>query len=435
MTKKTRYFLLAACVLIFLILAPLMVLYVRGISFNFNTGSFVTNGILSVRSVPNSAAIYLDGRLRRDSSGDLDFIVPGEHQLTLKKPGYQDWSKRLEVEEGQVTWANPSFGDIYLLFKQPPVVTVATGVQDFYFHNGEAVLLEKNNLIAASGTNLGNQTLFTLPQPANTIAAADASGKNFVLSETANSPAAAAYLFFSLNDGKFTKLSGLFSTPSEFAFSEGGQLYALSDGQLYAIDPDAQTKTLLFSGVKTFGLQDGSVYFIQNNASGTPELLVSQPPFNQTQTLFANLPAFNQAHLYITFQKQIFLLADNTLYLANNSMGQMAGNVSVAKFEAQTSILAIVDSGELDYFDPLTGNLNFVTRSSGALADLQIRQNIGYALFRTGSEIDAIELDTRDRQNQYVIYNGSDIKKTAVDNAGKNLVVLDGTELNTLTIR
>ena len=66
---------------------------------------------------------------------------------------------------------------------------------------------------------------------------------------------------------------------------------------------------------------------------------------------------------------------------------------------------------------------------------MQIRPGIGYAVFQKENEIDAVELDTRDRQNQYVLYNGADIKKTVADSNGQNLVVLDGDELKIVTIR
>ena len=439
MTKKTRYFLLAACVLFFLIVAPLMVLYVRGVTFNFKTRTFVATGILAVRSVPNNVDIYLDGRQRRSSAGDLRFVAPGEHEVTLKKSGYGDWSKRLLVEPGQVVWANPAFGSIYLLMSKPPVISIATGVRDFYYQNGRALLLTKNNLLTVSGTGLKNQQIFSLPQPADSIIADDAGGKNFILSgtypPTGGATSSPAYLFFNTDSGKFTKLSGLFSGQTEFKFSDSGRLYALNKEILYSIDPENLAKHPLFNEVDTFSLQGSSVYFIQNSATSTTALIISQAPFNQTQTLFASLPPFSKAQLFITYQKQIFLLADNNLYLLNNSMQELADNVSLCQFEPSSSLLAVLHSGELDYFDPLSGNLNFVTRSSVALSNLQIRPGIGYAIFQKDQEIDAVELDTRDRQNQYVLYNGTDIKKSATDSGGQNLVVLDGDELKIVTIR
>jgi len=47
----------------------------------------------------------------------------------------------------------------------------------------------------------------------------------------------------------------------------------------------------------------------------------------------------------------------------------------------------------------------------------------------------AIELDARDSQNQYQLYRGADIKKFFVDDAGKNVLVLDGGTLKSLFIR
>jgi hypothetical protein len=385
--------------------------------------------------VPNNVDVYLDGRQSRSSAGDLRFVAPGEHEVTLKKTGYGDWSKRLLVEPGQVVWANPTFGSIYLLMSKPPVVSIATGVRDFYYQNGRALLLTKNNLLTVSGAGLKNQQIFALPQPADSIIADDAGGKNFILSDEQNASATPAYLFFNADSGKFTRLSGLFSGQTEFKFSGSGQLYALNKEVLYSVDPENLAKNPLFDEVDTFSLQGSSVYFIQSSATGTPALIVSQAPFNQTQTLFASLPPFGKAQIFITYQKQIFLLADNNLYLLNNSMQELADNVSLCQFEPSSSLLAVLHSGELDYFDPLSGNLNFVTRSSAALSNLQIRPGIGYAIFQKDQKIDAVELDTRDRQNQYVLYNGTDIKKSVTDSNGQNLIVLDGDELKIVTIR
>lgn len=435
MTKKARYFLLAACVAVFLILAPLMVLYVRGITFNFKTGAFVQTGILAVRSEPGSVDVYLDGQKRLSKAGDLRFILPGEHQVTLKKPKFNDWGKRLEVLSGQVVWANPAFGSIYLLLSQPPVAEVADGVLDFDYRNGTALVLTKNNLAIASGAGLKTQKNITLPMPLSSIIAEDAAGKNFILAVSPGASGTPADLFFNSDSGKFGDLSKLFAGQTEFRFSDNGQLYALNKKTLYSVDPLGQTKNLIFNNIEAFGLQDGSVYFIQKSPTGTPALIVTEPPFNQTQTLFAALPNFNQVQIFITYQKQIFIKADDSLFLANNSMSKLADNVELVQFDPSSSVLAVLHAGELDYFDPLAGNLNFVTRSSGVLSNLQIRQNIGYALFQKGQEIDALELDTRDHQNQYVLYNGTDIKKAAINGGGQYLLVLDGGTLKILTIR
>ena len=433
MTKKTRYFLLTICVLIFVVLAPLIILYVRGITYDFQTRSFVKTGILAIRTIPNNPEVFLDGKLK--SAGDIRFVLPGEHEVVLKKPGYFDWGKRLQVNQGQVEWASPSFSNVYLLFSQPPVQNFATSVLDFYFQNQNITYLTTQNISINSGGDFSNAQNYSLPAMVNFIAAADSSGKNFVLTNSSSTGQQSELLFFNADSGSFNDLTPLFKNPTKFIFGNGGQLFALNNSILYSVNPQAKTKTAIFTGVKAFTVLDGNLYYIQQSSSSTPALLFSQQPFSQSQTLFANLPNFSQAEIFVTFEKKIFLLADSTLYLSNNSMAELANDINAKNFSQTDSLLAIIHSGELDYFDPLSGNSNFVTRSSGNLSNFFIKNSIGYALYQKDNQIFAIELDTRDRQNQYVLYTGTNIKKFAVSGDAKTLTVLDGEELKSVTIR
>ena len=113
MVKKTRYFIIAIGFVFFLIAAPVIVLYVKGVNFDFDSKSFIQTGILAVRSNPTDAAIFLDGQQKRQNQGDVKFLVPGAYQVQIKKAGYSDWSKRLNVEAGQVTWASPAYSSVY----------------------------------------------------------------------------------------------------------------------------------------------------------------------------------------------------------------------------------------------------------------------------------------------------------------------------------
>src|SRR6185436_4945171 len=105
MTQKSRYLLLLLGFVVFAILAPLTVLYVRGISFNFKTGKFLPTGMLAIRSDPGTVDVFLNGKLIRKKAGDFPFLTPGDYHIELKKEGYSSWSKHLGVLPGQVSWA------------------------------------------------------------------------------------------------------------------------------------------------------------------------------------------------------------------------------------------------------------------------------------------------------------------------------------------
>ena len=424
MTKKSRYSLLLAGFIIFVVLAPLIVLYVRGESYNFKTHSFVATGIFGIQAQPKSVDIFLDGVEKRSSAGDIKFVPAGEYQLTLKKSGYQSWSKRLAITAGQVTWANPANNYIYLLLSAPAAKTLDQTVLDFYGTPDNFVYLTGSDITIGS-------THYSLPENADKILAHDAGNKNFVLEGASTSPQ--TLLYFNSDSGNFTDLSVLFSTMPQMQFSGSGDLFALSAGNLYTVDAANKIKTPIFQNVKAFYAQGNDLYYIQEKL-GALSLFVSQEPFAQSQTLLTTAPNFQSGNLIVTFEKKIFLEADNSLYEDTGTFEQISNNVANFNFDPNTSILSFFHSGEFDYIDS-NQNLNFITRTGQSLNNLAINTNIGYAFYSTNSQLTAIELDTRSNQNQYVLYTGTNIEKFSVDSSGQNILVMDDGELKSLKIR
>lgn len=434
MTRKTRYLLIALGFVVFFVLAPIMVLYVRGIAYDPATNSFVKTGLLAVRSQPGSVAIFLDGKLVRTSQSDINFLTPGSYDVTLEKPGYQSWSKRLPVAAGQVTWANPANSYIYLFLEKPEATTVKEDVLDFSAQGDSLAYLTSADFWLGSVSNPKQAKSYLLPKSVNKILVEDSSGKNFALGSS-TTPATSLLLDFDASSGKFYDLSGLFSAPPQLQFGPSGQLYALSNSVLYNVNAAKKTKTPLFSGVEAFVTQNNSLYFVQALETGGWQLLVSDAPFAENQILLSDLPQFRQGRLFVNFEKQILLLADGNLYLANSSMQILASGVSSADFGPNSGAPPVVHGGELDYYDSSLQNLDFITRSSDQPKNPVIKNNIDYAFYADQNLIYAIELDTRDSQNQYALYMGTALQKFFVDSAGKNILVLDGGILKTLPIR
>ena len=413
---------------VFLILAPTIVLYVRGITYDFSKKAFVTTGILAMRLEPKDANIYLNNKLKRESSGDIKFILPGEYDVTVKKDGYFTWSKRLSVESGQVAWGSPAYNKIYLLLKNPLAQKLADNVIDAYGESDNLVYLSKSNLNIIPMANPTTAKTFPLPFELNKIVTADADLNNIILSASGTK-----LTLFNKPTEKFLDLSAMFENGAEFGFN-GNDIYALSSGTLFSVDPNKKIKNQLFSDVKAFYFQDNLLYFVQNTSSQKPALYTSKAPFSSSQVLLNNLPDFSVGKLFITYEKQIFLLADKTLYLANSTMEKMVEDISFSNFQKTDSALALIHLGQADFFDPLAHNFNYVTRTTENLNSLIVRNSIGQAFYISSGKINSIELDTRDKQNQHLLYNGT-AEKFFVDRAAKNIILLDGGILKSMIIR
>lgn len=87
-------------------ISTILYLYTSGYRLNKdNKGVIDINktGMISIKSLPDGASVYLDGTLRTATNDTISGVKPGEHQLKIVKKGFVDWNKNLEVFEQLVT--------------------------------------------------------------------------------------------------------------------------------------------------------------------------------------------------------------------------------------------------------------------------------------------------------------------------------------------
>ena len=60
-------------------------------------------GMISAKSNPQAANVYLDGKLITSTNNSLSGIQPGKHNLRIVKNGYVEWQKDIEVFPELVT--------------------------------------------------------------------------------------------------------------------------------------------------------------------------------------------------------------------------------------------------------------------------------------------------------------------------------------------
>ena len=428
MNKKVRYLLLLFGFIIFLIISPLIILYVSGITFDPQSKTFVRTGILAVRSQPTSAEIFLNNKLVRKNQGDIKFLTAGEYQVEIKKDGFKPWNKRLSVYKGQVTWANPAFNYIYLFFNEPKIQKLQSGVLDFYKNGDKLTTLTQEGITVASVNDPSHGQTYPLTSKFSKILAADQSGNNLILTDSGSELG-----IFNVNTGKLYSLSGLFDSLPKLQFDANGNLYALYKDTLYVVDFHNQTKAMVLKNIAAFYWQENNLYYAKQAERGY-SLQFSQPPFRQNQSLLADFSADPNLEMYVTFDKQILLVTGGSLYtVGEKGLTQLADSVQNVNFDASGNIFSIIHLGQLDYFG--SGNLNFVTRKSGIISNAVINTQIAEAFFNDKNRLSAIELDSRDNQNTYILYEGKDLKKFFVDDVGKNILVLDDGELKSLVVR
>lgn len=125
MTLRRRYTLIVLGAIIFAIAAPVMVLGIRGITYDFSNKRFVKTGILVAKAEPRDATLVIEGngvKRERKGSSTIRFLAPGDYNVSFSREGFHTWQKRLTIRGGLVTWANEGRDRIYLLPAAPKLV-------------------------------------------------------------------------------------------------------------------------------------------------------------------------------------------------------------------------------------------------------------------------------------------------------------------------
>lgn len=94
----TGYFLIGIAILI-----GTFILVYQAYGFGFSkNGQVVQSGLVFFSSKPNPAKIYLNGTLNKDSTNSRIVLEENIYDVVLKREGYRDWKRTIEVDGGSV---------------------------------------------------------------------------------------------------------------------------------------------------------------------------------------------------------------------------------------------------------------------------------------------------------------------------------------------
>ncbi len=108
MKLKTKLIMLAVCILLFVIVVPLIILYSLGYRIDLINLRVIATGGIYVREVPTGAYITIDSKIKNttgifSNSIFVQNLLPTQHNVLIQKDGYYDYQKNLPVKENTVT--------------------------------------------------------------------------------------------------------------------------------------------------------------------------------------------------------------------------------------------------------------------------------------------------------------------------------------------
>lgn len=89
--------------LAFIICIPLVIFYSLGYQFNPNLKRFEKTGIISIKSLPSGAEVYLEGKkIDEITPCDLKELLPGVYKMRLEKEGFYPYEVNVNVKSSLV---------------------------------------------------------------------------------------------------------------------------------------------------------------------------------------------------------------------------------------------------------------------------------------------------------------------------------------------
>ncbi len=98
-----RFFTYGVMTISTIVLTVLAIYYAMGYRFNTDLG-VEQGGIIEFRSEPSGAAIMLDTAATGRQTPGRMFAQAGEHLVSMRLNGYREWSKKINLQPGQLLW-------------------------------------------------------------------------------------------------------------------------------------------------------------------------------------------------------------------------------------------------------------------------------------------------------------------------------------------
>lgn len=97
-----RFIITISTLLIIVISAGIAIFLAKGYSFSTKEKRIVGSGIITIKSVPDAASVYIDGHLTTATDATISSLSPKTYTIKLIKEGFIPWEKQITVKEGLV---------------------------------------------------------------------------------------------------------------------------------------------------------------------------------------------------------------------------------------------------------------------------------------------------------------------------------------------
>lgn len=134
MKKKKIFSLILVIIfgLFFVAVASYLLILANGYKINLQAKKIQKTGMIYLKSDPKDVEIYLDGKLINSKiPARISYLLPRRYTAEVKKLGFSNWSKTMNIESGQVAVCQN-----IVLFKNNPDLALANKEEIAALENG-----------------------------------------------------------------------------------------------------------------------------------------------------------------------------------------------------------------------------------------------------------------------------------------------------------
>ncbi|MDP3985669.1 MAG: PEGA domain-containing protein [bacterium] len=436
MPRPIRILIFYTFFLLFLIAAPVLLLYTSGYRYNFNRGRLEQVGALLLKSTPRGATIVLNGNPAVEATPALLQLPQNEYQIEIKKDGHRSWSKTLSVRSQETTFAE----DI-VLWKEAAAETIfeIPHTQSWISPNLRFIILktlsDKNDFLLYD-TTLSVETLLPFETEPEEIQFSP-SGNSLLVFHPSPPGTIRPFSVIRLETQKPVPLAH-----SEIAKFESVR-WGDTDGTLYGIHQGILSAVNLFTGTvdpiaqsgSSFAIRGTDVWSIQNFAAtnrahlqksraGSPETppeTVVELPYPGTYSIVGTEGSslmlerlFSERHILV-----IDTRAPKTIQL------EITGEHFRARKNRDNEVeLLTWNDFELWRGNVRSGAVELLRRQSDPIQMALWYPRGEYVLFASQGRIEALELDDRDTRNLTRLFDSASKPITAFSIDPRNTQLL-----------
>lgn len=427
MDSITRYLLLILFVIIFLVMAPLIIMYITGAGLPFQDRAPSGTGILDVKSLPNNAEVRLNGERVGSTPTTTRFIRQGWHEVEVNAKGFRPWVKSLFIQAGQVTYAGSVNNVVHLLPESEPSLLAEQITAAAIAGNQLLYATTDNNVALYDLNNKAVDRSSTLTNRISELRASSTSNQFFALLDNNQ---------WALLNTDTLALTGLPASLAASSYLESGNnnlVFGLNNNQLFVAGPNAPTAALL-NDVRGFTVQ-GSLLYIATSDELATYIWTGRGLEKQLVLLSGNIPASDTITLYLTNQKELFLQANDSLYRVNQQLDLLNNGIRGVYLEAARQRLTFFTPTEIFYYNFDSARAELLGRTTNHLTGATVLSGIGYGFVTTDSYAEAVEIDNRGNQNRYQLFTGESVSQLLLSRDETQLIIFSSDKLYSVLIK